>query len=427
MTEAVYLPYDVLELIFRKVNGLTLGRCRRVCKYWKEFIDSSEYLWRQKCRNEFKHASRIAKRKCGHQCNWYHIYRNLCQWSDLKNFDLELKEFYKFSHKDNLHILDIDHGLLPLRGNRGTVLYDTSTLENITVCVSIPDRDCLKIANNDNVTIIQVKSGVFIERTADDPDFVTEAFINGDGFALTDNYLFVYINKDIYSLDLRYRSLSPNFIMSLEYSIKEMVYSDNALHLFIGYGYIVSLLWDPNSCCWKPSSFKPIDCPVEWIKQIKHICAADNRNYVCYSRNLIKIQVEKYKHLYLEFPTITALFFYVDITIFGTQTGEILLYRLSSQAPGRNRPTFETLIRLPEGEVALQLDVCERRTGPLIVISTCYKLYVIEAPFFPDEQQTTESSFTSEKLNMYKRMRKLKEWMKISSNNNSSQACKTKE
>ncbi|XP_069363383.1 uncharacterized protein [Maniola hyperantus] len=415
MTEEAYinkLPFELFEIILRKINGSVLGKCRRVCKGWKELIDSSEYLWHEKCRKEFKNSSKIAKRKSGNQCTWYHIYRNLYQWSDLKEYDIEIREFYKFSLSDISHVLNIDYGILPLRDDKGTFLYDTSTLKYITV--ALPERNCLKIMNNDYVTIMQVKSGIYIQRTVDSdtPEFLTEAYLKTDDFILANTILYLHHNRNIFSLDLTLQEFTPEFIVTIDYSIKEMQYNEGVLYLFTDYGYIATL--DTSSHCFKVK-YRPINCPVEWIKQIKHIRAVDDKNFVCYSRNLIKIEVDQYKHLYLEFPPITALFFYVDIILFATGDGKILLYRLSSQETSF-KPTFETLARLPEGKVAVQLDVCERRSGPLIVASTFFELYVIEIPFFPYEKQTTKSTFTADKLHMYKRMQKLKERLK--SNNN---------
>ncbi|CAH4037537.1 unnamed protein product [Pieris brassicae] len=68
----------------------------------------------------------------------------------------------------------------------------------------------------------------------------------------------------------------------------------------------------------------------------------------------------------------------------------------------------DILTELPDGKFPVQLDVCERRSGPTIVAATFFELYMIDVKFFPGET-TVKNTFTSNKLNMYKRLRCLKE------------------
>lgn len=148
------------------------------------------------------------------------------------------------------------------------------------------------------------------------------------------------------------------------------------LHIFTDCGKIVSV--KSNSSI----SVRPISCPPEWIRQIRHINAIDDKNFVCYSRSLFKIETDKYQHLYLDFPPITALFFYGEVVLIGTKTGEILLYRLSSQKKA-TKPIFESLAALPGGKFAVQLDVCEQLTGTVIVAATFFEIYLLDVKFFP--------------------------------------------
>ncbi|XP_039761744.1 uncharacterized protein LOC120634920 [Pararge aegeria] len=409
------LPLEVFDIILRNIDGLSLGRCRRVCKGWKELIESSDCLWHHKCREDFKSSSKIARRKSGNQCTWYHLYKNLTLWSNLMKYKPEVKKFNKFLRNDNLRALDIDYGLLPLRSDKCTIILNTSVLEHLTRLpnYTLPDRHCIRIANNDNVTIVQVKLGIYIQRTVASPKFTAEGFLKADGFVLTNNHLYYHYNKDVFELDLKCKELLPKFIVMIKYNIKEMQYSEHVIYIFTDHGFIVNL--DMNRRFFDNLIYTLINCPAEWIKHIKHISAVDDKNFICYSRNLIKIEVGQCKHLYLEFPPITALFFYVDIILLGTLDGQILIYRLSSQTPGCHKPVFYTLARLPEGEVPLHLDVCERKTGPLIVASTVLQLYLVEYRFFPQEKQPLPFTLTRHKMDA--RMKKLQYRMKISNKN----------
>ncbi|CAH0718457.1 unnamed protein product, partial [Brenthis ino] len=402
MTEAIQindLPLETFIEILLKIDGYSLGRCRRVCKRWKACIDEIDNLWLKMCKKEFKHSSELAKTKSGNDCNWYHIYKNLKLWSDLSFFEKNVREFYKFTIHDKSHLLNIDYGVLPLKDSKGIVLYDVSTLKYIPV--ALPERNCLKIANTDHVSVIQLKSGILIQRTVEIPSFATEEFFKADNFVLTNDAVYFYNNRDVFKCDLMNQSLTPNLIIHCDYDIKELQYNNEIIHVFTDCGKIVNITKD------KEVTVQPLRCPVEWIRQIKHICAINDRNFVCYSRSLFKIETDKYQHLYLEFPPITALFFYVDVVLIGTRAGEILLYRLSSQKKAI-RPIFETLATLPEGKFAVQLDVCERPTGPTIVASTFFELYLLDINFFPNEQKAKQT-FSTNKLRMYKRLLKLKE------------------
>lgn len=287
------LPIEVIEMILNFVNGITLGRCRKVCSYWKDIIDGSEKLWYQKCQNEFKHASRIAKRKSGKQCTWYHIYRNLTQWQDFKEFDLQTREFctLNIAYTDT-HALDIDNGIMAVRVDKTIVLYDTMTLENMAA--TLPDRKFLKLANIDNVTVLQVKSGIYVQRTVKSSDFVTEGFFNADDFLLTKHHLYLHYNKKFYVINLKLPELVMDFVTRIEFNIKQMSCNDNVIHLFTYNGYIVSVHVNSYNPISMKLTCRHIRCPVEWIKQIKHVRAADHKNFVCYSNNLILIEVSSY-------------------------------------------------------------------------------------------------------------------------------------
>ncbi|XP_013184753.1 uncharacterized protein LOC106130452 [Amyelois transitella] len=393
------LPVEAFLEILTNTDGLTLGKCRRVCKKWRDIIDGTDVLWQAMCRKECKYPARIAKKKAGNECKWYHIYKNMKNWAKVTSFERKVREFYKFSLHDKNHALEIDSNILPLRDTNGVVLYDMNTLKYIPV--TVPERKCSKIANNNNVTVIMLKTDLFVQRTVDNGTFMTEVVFKADNFLLHGDILFFYNNRDVYKCDLIYQNLLADLILHCDFDIKEIQYNDGVLHIFTDCGQIVNVTND------KKVSVQPIKIPKEWIKQIKYVSAINDRNFVCYSRNLFKIETDNYEHLYLDFPPITALFFYGDITLIGTKDGEILLYRLADQKRAV-KPKFEVLGTLPDGKFAVQLDVCERKTGPVIVASTFFEIMLLEINFFPHEKET-KSSYPMNKLLMYKRLLKLRE------------------
>ncbi|XP_053620586.1 uncharacterized protein LOC128681058 [Plodia interpunctella] len=393
------LPLEAFLEILLNTDGVTLGRCRRVCKKWKEIIESNDVLWQDMCRNDYKYPSRIAKKKAGTDCKWYHIYKNMKMWAKVSSYDVKISEFYKFNHHDKKHALEIDNNILPLRDTNGVVLYDMSTLKYIPA--TVPERKCTKIANNDNVTVTLLKGDLFVQRTVENGTYMTEVVFKADDFILHGDTLFFYNNRDIYRCNLMIQNLFADLILHCDFDIKEIIYNDGVLHIFTDCGQIVNVTKD------KQVSVQPIRCPPEWIKQIKYVSAINDKNFICYSRNLFKIETDNYQHLYLDFPPITALFFYGDVTLIGTKDGEILLYRLADQKRAV-KPRFETLGTLPEGKFAVQLDVCERKTGPVIVASTFFSIILLEIDFFPHEKEI-KSSYPASKMLMYKRLLKLRE------------------
>lgn len=368
------LPLETFIEILMRTDGITLGKCRRVCKYWRDCIDSTDLLWHQFCERDFKYSSRTAERKSGRDCQWYHIYKNLEMWANISTSERKVREFYKFTLHDKCHALDVDYSVLPLKDASGVVMYDMNTLKYIPV--AIPERNCLKIANNDNVSILLLKSGLFLQRTVNNITHESEAFFKADNFVLRKDILYFYNNRDVFKCDLASEKLLAVLIIHCDYDIKEIQQNDRVMYIFTDCGKIVTIAEGDDI------TVKPINCPVEWIRQIRHICAFNDKNFVCYSRNLFKIETDKYQHLYLDFPPITALFFYGDVVLIGTRSGEILLYRLSSQKRAI-KPIFENLAVLPDGKFAVQLDVCERKTGPVIIAATFFEIMFLEVIFFP--------------------------------------------
>lgn len=379
MLEISDLPLESFIEILSKTDGWTLGICRRVSKNWKEIIDSSDHLWQAFSKKDFPNSSNIARKKSGKDLPWYCIYKNLKTWHKIANIDKTMKEFYKFTLLDKCHALEIDNGILPLKDTRGIVLYDMHTLKNVPVVV--PEKNCLKVTHNDHTSTILIKSGLLIQRTVTNPDYMSEAFFKADNFVLSDHAVYFYNKSEVFKCDLIHQNLASKLILKSDHEIKVMQYNNNALYIFTGCGQIMTIVNDVLK------TVKPVDIPAEWLKQVKHMVVIDDKNFICYSRLLFKIETDIYQHLYLDFLVITALFFYGDIVIIGTQCGELLLYRLSSQVKN-TKPIFEDIAKLPSGKYALQIDVCERKTGPVIVVSTFFEIYIFEFDFFPNVSKT---------------------------------------
>lgn len=368
------LPLETFIDILRRTDGPTLGTCRRVCAKWKDIIDGTDILWHEFCKEDFRYSSKLAKRKSGNDCNWYHIYKNLYMWCYITSFERNIREFYKFSLHDKTHALEVDYGILPLKDARGVVLYDLNTLKYIPVVIH--ENQTVKMANNDDVTIIHIKNYLFVQRTVQSHTYIKEDLFKCDNFILHRDLLFFYTNRDVFKCDLTLEALKPKFIVRCTCDIKELQYDNRKLYIFTDCGNIVTI--DSQL----EVTEAPLNCPQEWIRQIKYVRAFDDKNFICYSRNLFKIETNHYKHLYLDFPPITALFFYADVVLIGTRSGEILLYRLDSQK-FKIKPIFENIAILPDGKFPVQLDVCEKRTGPVIIAATFFEIYLLEFYFFP--------------------------------------------
>lgn len=368
------LPLETFIDILRRTDGPSLGTCRRVCKRWRDTIDGTDLLWHGFCKEDFLYASKLAKKKAGKDCNWYHIYKNLYMWSYISTFERNIREFYKFSLHDKTHALEVDYGILPLKDARGVVMYDLNTLRYVPVLVH--QNQMVKMANNDTVTVIHIQNYLFLQRTVKNRSYMKEAIFKCDQFILYKDILVFYFNRDVYKCDLTQKAITPKFMVHCTCDIKDMQYDNCKLYIFTDCGNIVIV--DSNLEVVEV----PLNCPQEWVKQIKYVRAFDDKNFICYSRNLFKIETNHYKHLYLDFPPITALFFYADVVLIGTRSGEILLYRLDCQKY-KVTPIFENVAILPDGKFPVQLDVCERRTGPVIIAATYFEIYLLEFYFFP--------------------------------------------
>ncbi|KAL0810370.1 hypothetical protein ABMA28_010519 [Loxostege sticticalis] len=358
MLDIECLPIETFVVILKQTDGITLGKCRRVCKKWKDCIDGADWLWHELCKKDFKHSSKIAKEKCGIVCDWYHIYKNLKMWSDVTSFD-------------------INHITIKTKD-----MYDMCTLKRIPV--SIPGN-CLKIANNDYATIILLKYGLFIQKSIDNITNTSEAFYKADNFILSGDTVYFFDNRDVFKCDIAKdnHNISAEFVIRSDYDIKDIQYDNNVLHIFTDCGKIVNVFKD-NSV-----EVKPINCPPEWVKQIQNVQAINDNNFVCFSRNFFKIETDDYQHFYLDFPPITALFFYSDVVLIG------------------NKAYFENIAVLPKGKFAVRLDVCERKCGPVIVAATFFEIFLMEIDFFPNDKEYRESP--PNKTFMYKRLLRLRD------------------
>ncbi|KAJ8708056.1 hypothetical protein PYW08_010422 [Mythimna loreyi] len=397
------LPLEAFIEILIRADGITVGKCRRVCKKWKETIDDNDHIWEKICFKEVECSSFIAKKKSGKDCKWYHIYKNLSMWKKITLFETAPRKYYTFSLHDKNHALDIDYSVLPLKDTRGIVLYDMSTLKHIPV--GVPEKNCFKIANNDHATVMLLKSCILLQRTVENDSYMAEAFFKADNFVLYGTELYFFNNRDVFVCDLTMKNLESKLMHHCDYDIKEIQYYKSNLSIFTDCGKIVTVSKD------RTVTQKSMNYPPEWIKQIKYVRSVNDRNFVCYSRNLFKIESDKNQHLYLDFPPITALFFYGEFVLIGTRAGEILLYRLSSQKFA-SKPIFEKLAQLPDEKYAVHLDVCERKTGPVIVVATFFEILLFEIDFFPHEKDL-KTTFPNHKLLMYKRLLRLRDRLKL--------------
>ncbi|KAI8433766.1 hypothetical protein MSG28_015741 [Choristoneura fumiferana] len=253
------LPLESFIEILLKTDGRTLGICRRVSKNWKEIIDSSDFLWQAFSKNDFPNSSNIARKKSGKDMSWYYIYKNLKTWHKIANIDKTMKEFYKFTLHDKAHALEIDNGILPLKDTRGIVLYDMHTLRNVPVVV--PEKNCFKVSHNDYASAILIKSGLLIQRTVTNPDYMSEAFFKADNFVLSYNALYFFNNREVFKCDLMHQILASKLVLNCDYDIKVMQYNNNALYLFTDCGKIVTIENDVFK------TVKPVNIPAEWLKQ----------------------------------------------------------------------------------------------------------------------------------------------------------------
>ncbi|XP_022828688.1 uncharacterized protein LOC111358037 [Spodoptera litura] len=396
------LPLELLLIILINIDGISLGKCRRVCKRWREIIDNIDCIWRKMCLTEYKYSSFIARKKSGEDCEWYHLYRNITTWEVVTSFDIRIRDFYKFAIHDKHHLVPIDYGILPLKQKNGLVFYDMQSYCNLPA--TLPDKDSMKVSHNDYNTALLLKSGVLLQRTVECLTHMSAAyFTNAQSFVLTETQIYFFKEREVFVCDLKAKNLESKLMLHCDYEIKQIQSFMGNVYLFTTCGKIVSI--EKNGTV----TTKAINIPPEWMRQIRHMQAIDDRNYVCYSRNIFKIETEKYQHLYLEFPPITALFFYGDFILIGTRAGEILLYRLSSQQADA-KPNFEKLTDLPEGRFAVQLEVCERKWGPVIIVATYFDVIIMEIDFFPEDKEN-KPPLSSKKLFLIQRLMRVQDRM----------------
>lgn len=375
MTDLNSLPQVIIVEIFIRLDGVALSRCRVVCKKWKELIDDSEYLWKRMCLNDYIHPAKVAKKKCGPECTWFHIYRNFYKWCRVGNLNLKMRKFYRFTYPADDHALPINYSILPLKDNRGTIFFDMNTLKFIPVI--LPEKECLKVAANQFAVVVLLQSGILVQRAPKNPSFMAEAFFEADNFVLHGEKIYFYKKREIRMCDLQFAHLASELIHHFEYNIRVMNYENNILHVFTPCGRIMGILKGKSYLIRIPNPRPPI-----WITHMKQLSVADDKNYVFYSEDIIKFTTIKFQTLNRCFPLITAVFFYVDFMLVGTKSGRILLYRPSRQI-SKDYPSFEKIAELPNGQYAVQLDVCERKCGPVIVAVTKFNIFIVEIDFFP--------------------------------------------
>lgn len=346
------IPVEILFKILLKTDSKTVGACRRVCKYWKKILDSSEYLWEKICTKDFPYSSKIAKDKTDSLCTWYHICRNLVIWSRVNllitNYCIHLYVFPLVGLIQKLDDLELRKG----------------------------NNKNLKYANNDYALILLYNLCLRIIRPVDNEEFMSEKSFLAVGFSLYNDKLYYYIGRDVYACDLLSPNMDSTLVLHCGNEIKEITHFDGKIMLFTCYGNVVTLSRDYVSV-------KQMACPPQWKEHIKHICAINEKNYIFYSRDLFSIKTEKANHLYLDFRPVTALFFYDENILMADLEGYIWLYKTRVQRFG-SKPIMELITKLPENRFAIQLDVIERQSGPNIIAKTCDMIYIMAIKFFPE-------------------------------------------
>ncbi|XP_041985743.1 uncharacterized protein LOC121738012 [Aricia agestis] len=396
------LPREIFANILISTDGYTLGKCRRVCSGWKDFIDQTDILWERMCMKDFKCSSQIAKRKSGNDCKWYYIYRNLKLWCDSIMHVKRLKEFYKF----NVNTLEVSYGVLPVRDLVGTVLFDTTTLKIIPI--TLPERNCVRIANNDKVTVVLLSnSKILIQRTIESTSYTNEAVFNAENFALSNDYVYYYMNNYIYKCNLQSPNLSSMLIVNCEYQIANIEHNNEITCIFTKCKKFLNILKDNTIV------IKPVTCPKEWLPQLKNVYYFNEKNYISYSRNLFILHTEKALHTYINFPPIASLFFYGDIVLIGTRNSEIFLYKPFDKKKTKHTEIYQymsLLVKLPDNKIPMKIDVCERKSGSLILVMTSSDLFTIDINIsYNDAGINTSRIYSKTQIDMYKRLLKIKE------------------
>ncbi|CAG9116313.1 unnamed protein product [Plutella xylostella] len=375
------LPLEILEKILLSTNGTTLVQLRAVCKYFLEIVDENALLWKKMCVEEFKLSSEIVRTKCGAQLEWCKIYRNLRMWNNLHEYPRNVIQLYDFSDATAENI----HTLQPLVLKEKDRCYDSQYLRNIPV--ALPVKDVLRTASNSFVSVVlftnhtlSIRSDAFQSKCDTETTFLAE------GFSLSEHELYFYYKQHIMRVDLTMKEATAEVFLISDYKISYIRYSYGIVHIFTPCGKILSVNKE------KQVSVKAINCPEEWIKRIKYVVMLDDCNYICYSRNLFQIEAEDYRHWYMDFPFVTAVFFYGDVILIATKEGKILLYYLSRQKRAQ-QPIFEEIAELPDSKFATSLDIYETITGPHIVATTNLEIFVIVINFFSELEDASKKEY----------------------------------
>lgn len=367
------LPIEIRELIFKSINIKDIINCRLVCKKLKEFIDSDQSIWKYFCIEDYPHASLMAKFKAGDSITWQMIYKNLKMWSEFKKYRKVTKSFFTFSVSDRHHLLGIDNGLLYLKTKKGILIYDFNKAKYLPV--RIPNFDCHLIKSNNLVTVMQVYKTLHIIKHEQSEFTVTEYELTANKFVLTETELWFWLHRDVYKCNLKCEYLVPELVIRSNYEIAEMQLHNKFVHLFTTCGKIVSF---QNS---NDVSIKSVQCHEDWSSEFQMIVPLDEKHFIYYWRNLFYIEAGNFRHFYLKFQLVSAVCFYGDNVIIGTDNGKIIIYRVSQQQLISSKPIFEEVLELPMQHIALKIDVLETRNGPIIIVATCMIIFFIEVSF----------------------------------------------
>lgn len=367
------LPIELLEDIFLKLNNATILNCRLVCQEWKTIIDSNDFLWKEMCRREFIHSSKVARSK-SKNISWLHIYMNLKCWPKIMETEKKLTTLLTFEKQYSKHLLNLGNDLLTLQDDEGLISYNMTSKEFSRIYIpGLELKECINVVNSDYVTVYHFKDSLYIQK-----ETIYQVLIQAEKIILSDFNLYFSHKGFVFKCNLNKEPIAYETVFESAKDILAIHFNNGCLYIFTSVGEIYTI---KNK---HEVGNQKIKCPDPWILTMKQISVLDGDNFICYSRDFFYVKTDLYNYfsvsLYLDSPTITSLFLYEDIVLIGTIACQIVLYRLSKQKAAQ-RPVFDMIMQLPLNKYAVSLDVYETETGPSIIAGTLNDVFIINVNF----------------------------------------------
>lgn len=232
------LPAEILINIFSNLPVKDLMRSRSVCTRWKLIIDdlaSSDNVWLEYCKTDFKDLYTSAMRKTKPGLLWYNIYRSLTLWSKIGDATEESDEFAAASclgeEIRNFELLCT--GVLGVHKKDSIVYYDADTL-GPGHRSPIPGHYSRYAENAAVIVILSVHLHLYLIRKIvfsdfDDPD---TTFDNVKLFTLTENSLYhANLNDEVFVTRFNNTKLEATLIKKSEDGIMSMGFSNGMLNI----------------------------------------------------------------------------------------------------------------------------------------------------------------------------------------------------